>query len=238
MATAHAQNVVGFNDLGAVMPEMSEQSSVVATTEGRVGLFRGPEIRFNAEMNLHLSAGEPAAAALGELGRLGNLFHAQQVDEEAPGRASARRHGELDVVDGEKGCSGHVESVMLSVTGLFAVSTWQFAFGHLGAYSIPSETGLLIPSVNDSNLGAGRDFCKNRHMDWELLLPTGVVLLASLGFVYAGLATIFYFRSRRVDDAPRVPVAIVAFALQYFLVFTLTTLGNYALLPTILLFFT
>jgi hypothetical protein len=75
-------------------------------------------------------------------------------------------------------------------------------------------------------------------MDWQLLLPTGFVLLASLGFVYAGLAAIFYFRSRGVDDAPRVPVAIVAFALQYFLVFTLTTLGNYVLLPTILLFFT
>ena len=59
-----------------------------------------------------------------------------------------------------------------------------------------------------------------------------------MGFVYAGLAAIYYFRSRGVDNAPRVLVAIVAFALQYFLVFALTGLGNYMLLPTILLFFT
>jgi hypothetical protein len=92
--------------------------------------------------------------------------------------------------------------------------------------------------ANDSNLPAGCIFCDNSHVDWELLLPIGFVLLVSLGFVYGGLAGYHYFRWERSNDTPRMPVAIVAFAVQYGFVFTLTVLRNYDLLPTILMFFT
>jgi hypothetical protein len=56
--------------------------------------------------------------------------------------------------------------------------------------------------------------------------------------VYGGLAGYFYFRRERSNDTPRVPVAMVGFAAQYGLVFTIAVLGRYALLPTILLFLT
>jgi hypothetical protein len=73
-------------------------------------------------------------------------------------------------------------------------------------------------------------------VDCELLLAIGFVLLALLGLVFGGLAAYMYFRWERSDDTPRVPVAMVAFAVQYGLVFTIAVLGRYALLPTILLF--
>ena len=75
-------------------------------------------------------------------------------------------------------------------------------------------------------------------MDWEILLPLGFVFLASLGALCAGLAAIHYLRSPDVDDTPRVSVAMVAFALQYFLFSNVITLAGYLLLPTILLFCT
>jgi hypothetical protein len=76
-------------------------------------------------------------------------------------------------------------------------------------------------------------------VDLELLLPIGFVLLGALGLVYAGLAGYHYLRRRQSDDAPRVPVAIVAFAMQYGLVFALSVLPGYELLlPTILMFLT
>jgi len=84
---------------------------------------------------------------------------------------------------------------------------------------------------------AGVSFERIGHVDWELLLPTGFVLLASLGALCGGLAGFHYIRYGEVDDAPRVSVALVAFGLQYFLVCTATTI-NYMILPTILLFFT
>jgi hypothetical protein len=74
--------------------------------------------------------------------------------------------------------------------------------------------------------------------NWELLLPMGFVLLISLGLVYGGLAGYHYFRWERSNDTPRVPLAIVAFAVQYGFVFTLAVLDNHNLLPTILMFFT
>ena len=75
-------------------------------------------------------------------------------------------------------------------------------------------------------------------MDWELLLPTGFVLLASLGLLYSGLAAYHYLRWERSNDTPRLPVAIAAFAMQYGFVFVLTGLSSYSLLRTILMFFT
>jgi len=89
-----------------------------------------------------------------------------------------------------------------------------------------------------SHLDAEGPFCENRHVDWELLLPAGFVLLASVGALCAGLGVIHYLQSRGIDDESQVSVAMVAFALQYFLFCTITTLGSYLLLPTILLFLT
>jgi hypothetical protein len=72
----------------------------------------------------------------------------------------------------------------------------------------------------------------------EQLLAVGVILFASLGGLCAGIAAIHYLRSKEVDDAPRISVAMAAFAIQYFLFCTVTTLGSYLLLPTVLLFLT
>jgi hypothetical protein len=75
-------------------------------------------------------------------------------------------------------------------------------------------------------------------VDCELFLAIGFVLLALLGLVYGGLAAYFYFRWERSNDTPRVPLAMVAFAVQYGLVLTIAVLGRYVLLPTVLLFLT
>jgi hypothetical protein len=75
-------------------------------------------------------------------------------------------------------------------------------------------------------------------MDWELLLPTGFILLAPLGLLCCGLAAYHYLRWERSNDTPRLPVAIAAFAVQYGFVFVLAGLSSYSLLRTILMFFT
>jgi hypothetical protein len=75
-------------------------------------------------------------------------------------------------------------------------------------------------------------------VDWELLLPTGFVLLASLGLLCGGLAAYHYLRRERSNDTPRLPVAMASFALQYGFVFVLAGLSSYSLLRTILMFFT
>ena len=75
-------------------------------------------------------------------------------------------------------------------------------------------------------------------MDWELLLPTGFVLLGALGFLYSGLAAYHHFRWERSNDTPRLPVALTAFAEQYGFVFLLAGLSSYSLLRIILMFFT
>jgi hypothetical protein len=75
-------------------------------------------------------------------------------------------------------------------------------------------------------------------VDWELTLPTGFVLLGSLGLLYSGLAAYHYLRWERSTDIPRLPVAMAAFAVQYGFVFVLAGLSSYSLLRTILMFFT
>jgi hypothetical protein len=75
-------------------------------------------------------------------------------------------------------------------------------------------------------------------MDWELVLPIGFVLLASLGLLFSGLAAYHYLRWERSNDTPRMPVALAAFAAQYGFVFVLVGLSSYSLLRTILMFFT
>ena len=75
-------------------------------------------------------------------------------------------------------------------------------------------------------------------MDWELLLPTGFVLLGSLGLLCSGLAAYHYLRWERSNANPRLPVAMAAFAVQYGFVFALTGLSSCSLLRMILMFFT
>ena len=75
-------------------------------------------------------------------------------------------------------------------------------------------------------------------MDWELTLPTGFVLLGSLGLLYSGLAAYHYLRLERSNDTPRLPVAMSAFAVQYGFAFASAGLSGYSLLRTILIFFT
>jgi hypothetical protein len=72
----------------------------------------------------------------------------------------------------------------------------------------------------------------------ELITPVGFVLLVSLGALYAGLALIHYVRSREVNEAPHVLVALFTFTLQYLFILIATALGNYLLWPTIVLFLT
>jgi hypothetical protein len=93
--------------------------------------------------------------------------------------------------------------------------------------------------VRQSNLEAAGAFCENRRMDLELILPIGFVLLAALGLVYGGLAGYYYVQGERSAEALHVPVAVVAFAMQYGLFFTLTTaLRHDGLLPIIFIFLT
>ena len=96
---------------------------------------------------------------------------------------------------------------------------------------------MLTPAYV-SDLDRDGSFCENRSVDWELLLPIGFLLLASLGLLYSGLAVYHYLRWERSSDTPRLPVAIVAFALQYGFVVVLAGLSSYSLLRTILMFFT
>ena len=112
-----------------------------------------------------------------------------------------------------------------------------WSFGDIAGLCIAVHGGGgAVIDLNDSNLDAGIAFCENHCVDREFFLVIGFLLFALLGLVYGGLAGYFYFRWERNEDTPRVPVAMVAFALQYGLVFTIAILGRYALLPTILLF--
>ena len=72
-----------------------------------------------------------------------------------------------------------------------------------------SRTTSALCTLYESNLGAGHAFCDNRCVDWELLLPIGFVLLASLGLVCGGAAGYHYIRWERSSDTPSVLVAIV-----------------------------
>ena len=66
--------------------------------------FRRAEILLDTQVNLHAAALEPAASAFGELGRLRDFGHSQDARiKPARGSLFARRHGQLYVIDGEKG---------------------------------------------------------------------------------------------------------------------------------------
>jgi hypothetical protein len=65
-----------------------------------VSLTRGPEVRFHAQVDLQVSALEPAAAALRQVRRLGHLLNSQYVRVESAGESfAAGRHGQLHMID-------------------------------------------------------------------------------------------------------------------------------------------
>jgi len=78
-------------------------------TQGWVRFLCRAKIILYSQMNSNLATLEPASTALGEFPRFGNLRHAEQVAIEAAGcNFPARRHGELDVIDGSKRDTNHV----------------------------------------------------------------------------------------------------------------------------------
>jgi hypothetical protein len=73
----------------------------VVDEERRVGLTGGDELLLNAEMDLDLRGVEPAATSAFEVGRFPHPGKAEETRVERLGFGlSARRHRELDVVDG------------------------------------------------------------------------------------------------------------------------------------------
>jgi hypothetical protein len=79
----------------------------------------------------------------------------------------------------------------------------------------------------------GPSSATNRRVDWELLVPVGFILLASLG----ALRRVCRDSQPSIQTGvPPVSVALAACAVQYFLFFTLAGLGSYLLSPTILVF--
>lgn len=71
-----------------------------------------------------------------------------------------------------------------------------------------------------------------------ILLPFCFVLFLVVGAIYGGFAVYQYFKVEREADVPRLPVAIVMFGEQYFLMFAAFAVGDYYLAPTILMLFT
>lgn len=94
----------------------------VADEESGMGLFRGTEVVFDAEVQLGGAGVEPDAAAGGEVGRLHALLEAEDSGVEGAGVVfTAAGHGQLDVMEG---FDGHVrilriggEKPWLRITG-------------------------------------------------------------------------------------------------------------------------
>jgi len=103
VAAADAGNVIGLVDKDIRAPQMRKKHCIVRATERRMGLLRRAKIIFHAQMNLDESTLEPASTTFGKLWRLRQLGHAEDIDVETPcGVLSARRHSELNVIDGCK----------------------------------------------------------------------------------------------------------------------------------------
>lgn len=69
--------------------------------------LRGPELGFDAQMQLEVARLEPHAAAPGEIFGLGHFGEAEQTRVEVAGLVFfAGRHGELHVIEREDGKSG------------------------------------------------------------------------------------------------------------------------------------
>lgn len=84
----------------AAFGELCNKAGEIIDQECRMRLARGPEVRFDAEMDPDRAAFEPAAAPLLEIVRFLHLGEAEEVAIEAARLIfAAGRHGELDVVE-------------------------------------------------------------------------------------------------------------------------------------------
>src|SRR5579862_29472 len=86
------QRLVGAGrEAGSFKPR--REARQVVDEKGRMRLARGTKIGFDAEVDLHAVVDEPAPAAPGKIGRLGNLREAEDaLIEPARGLLAARRH--------------------------------------------------------------------------------------------------------------------------------------------------
>jgi hypothetical protein len=73
-------------------------------------------------------------------------------------------------------------------------------------------------------------------LDFQLVVAITFLALATAGLVYAIFAIYLYFRFERGSAEKHVPVAIAALAIHYVLLWGLSYVRDYVLLPTLLLF--
>jgi hypothetical protein len=100
MAAPHARNVVRFMNLNSRSPQALNQAVVIGALQRWVRLLRRAKIAFHSEMHLHSPALEPAPSALGELARLRNFAHPEQIAVKLSRLIfAAYRHSKLNVID-------------------------------------------------------------------------------------------------------------------------------------------
>ncbi len=79
MTSPHARNAGIIGNLNSTRFESADQPVIVEAPQRRMRLLRRTKIRFHAKMNLHWPALEPAPTALGQLRRLRNFPHPEQI---------------------------------------------------------------------------------------------------------------------------------------------------------------
>ena len=103
VAAANAGDIVNFLAGDSFAGKLFDQRGVVPARERRMRLSCRTKVWFDAEVNLNLAALKPAAAALCELGRFGNLVHAQDTGEKGTcNRFLPGGHSQLHVIDRNK----------------------------------------------------------------------------------------------------------------------------------------
>ena len=92
--------------------QVRSQCVIVAATQRGMRFLRRTEVCLDSQMDLHLTALEPAAASLCELWRLGDLGHPEQSTVEVPRRLLfSRRHSQLHVINRSERVVGHATIV-------------------------------------------------------------------------------------------------------------------------------
>jgi len=103
MAALDPGNIPGSLHLYTCRSKARGEPGVVAACERGMRFPGRPEILLHAQVNLHLAALEPAAAAFGKLARLRNFAHAENAGVKAAcAFLLAWRHGELHVLNGDE----------------------------------------------------------------------------------------------------------------------------------------
>jgi hypothetical protein len=103
VAALNPGNAVRLGYFDFRVTETIKKVRVADAKEGWVSFLRRTKIGFDPEMDLHIAAGKPASAALGEFGRLKDFSHTKQIAVKGASTLFfARGHRELDVIDGEE----------------------------------------------------------------------------------------------------------------------------------------